>query len=775
MENKNSFIFSLIEFSERHRYVIIVITVLITLILGYFATKIQMEPSVRDLLPKNAKVVRLTEKYGGELSVTDYLLLAFEIKGDFTLAKAKELYSVIRRIESYPKVHKSLNPFDIITFSRNGVQLKIITMAPDGKVPETEKSFREFKTKLFTDDIARNLVVSGDRTTLAAIFPVDSDVDYNRLLSNVRRDLKSLQKDFNTYIGGQFPIDETTNKYLTTDVPRFLVLAILVILLVYYFGFRTLRAVLLPVTTVSLGTLWTTGMMAILGFKLTVVSIMTPPLVLTLGSSYSIHVLNQYYREAALGNNKIEWIAESVVHINKTIVMAAGTTIIGFFSLIFANIVQIREFGVATSIGIVFCAALSILFFPAVLSLLPSPTGEQKRRVVEGPVTKMLGRLGLNIIRLRVVILVVVGVIVLLFFVAIKHVKYQTDFTTYYRHREKAIDDNIFIVKKFGGFVYGYITLSGPPNDKSYFLKPDVLKRVAAFEDRLKRDPDVAYISSFVTYLRIMNKTLTGKYEIPRNRGIILLLSRYFKALAATEGGSATLGTVIHKDFSKITIAIRIYDSERKNYMLEQRYKKFMEILHRDEAETLGKNIKAEIWGNNLSAFYLSETLAHDQITSVLFSALFIFILTAFAFRSVFIGFFALIPMGVGIMLNFIFMYLFKIPLDVVTITFSSVAIGVGVDTSIHLIIQFNRQRRNGLNKSREEILSNTLQIAGRPILLTTVSLVAGLLVLVFSSFTPIMYFGILVSLVLLTTAIGALVILPVFLSFFLAKKKLSV
>ncbi len=769
MNDGNGFIFGLIEFSEKHRYTIIIATIFITLFLGYAATKIEIEPAVRNIDTVKSEVLELTRKYGGELSKTEYLLLAFELKEGFTLDKARKLYDVIKKIEALPDVHKSLNPFNIITFSRKGLQLKFMTMAPNGVVPGSEEEFEKFKKKLLSDEIAKNLVISADKTTLAAIFPVETDVDFNELLPVVRKTVSDLSDDFITYIGGQYPIDETTNRYLTTDVPKFLILAIFVILLVYYFGFRTLRAVLLPITTVSLGTLWTIGVMALLGFKLNVVSIMTPPLVLTLGSSYSIHVLNQYYREAAKSGNKIEWIAESVVHINKTIMMAAGTTIIGFFSLVFANIIQIREFGVATSIGIVFCAALSILFFPAVLSLLPSPTVEQKKRVVEGPVTRLLGRIGFNIIRMRKVILVVVVIIVGLFFVSIQHVRYQTDFTTYYRHKEKAIDDNIFIVEKFGGFVYGYITLSGPPGEKNYFLRPDILKKVAAFEDRLKANPDIAYISSFVTYLRIMNKTLTGRYEIPKNKGMILLLSRYFKALAATEGGAETIGTVIHKDFNKITIAMRIYDSNRKNYMLEDRFDRFVKIIRKDETETLGKEIKAEMWGNALSAFYLSETLAHDQVTSVLFSALFILILTAIAFRSLLIGLFALIPMGVGIMLNFIFMYLFKIPLDVVTITFSSVAIGVGVDTSIHLIIQFNRQRRGNANLPREQILSNTLQIAGRPILLTTVSLVAGLLVFVFSSFTPIMYFGILVSMVLLTTAVGALIVLPVFLSFYLS------
>ena len=163
-------------------------------------------------------------------------------------------------------------------------------------------------------------------------------------------------------------------------------------------------------------------------------------------------------------------------------------------------------------------------------------------------------------------------------------------------------------------------------------------------------------------------------------------------------------------------------------------------------------------------ALELSETLIKDQIKSVIISALLILLLTSITFRSIKFGLFSLVPMLTGIMLNFIIMAFLDIPLDVVTIMFSSVAIGVGVDDSIHLIIQYRRQA-GIFHKDKKKILEHTLKTAGRPILLTSISLVAGLLVLAFSSFMPIVYFGILVSLALTTTTIGALIILPALLS----------
>ena len=110
-----------------------------------------------------------------------------------------------------------------------------------------------------------------------------------------------------------------------------------------------------------------------------------------------------------------------------------------------------------------------------------------------------------------------------------------------------------------------------------------------------------------------------------------------------------------------------------------------------------------------------------------------------------------------------------KIPFDVVTVMFTSVAIGVGIDDSIHLILQYRRQERIVKSEIRT-ILQRTMRVAGKPILLTSTALVGGLLVLSLSRFLPIVYFGILISMVLASTTLGALVVLPALLAIFFRK-----
>ncbi|HEC62569.1 MAG TPA: hypothetical protein ENI27_10020, partial [bacterium] len=514
--------------------------------------------------------------------------------------------------------------------------------------------------------------------------------------------------------------------------------------------------VFLPGIVVVLGTIWTLGLMSLLGFRLSVVSVMVPPLVLALGSSYSIHVLNQYYRSARVHTEDKMWIAASVAHINRTISLAALTTIIGFVSLVSGTLPQVREFGLATSFGIFFCGLLSLFLFPAVVPLLKPPTARERDRVLEGHLSRSLQTYSQWVVKGRYVILAFLILVALVFGLLLPRVHYQTDYTAYQKKSESAIDDYLYSTRTFGGFVFLYITLTAPEGESNYFLRPKVLQRIARFEEVLEQDQDISYLSSFSAYIRFMNQTMTGKRTIPERRAPILLLSRYFRSIAVSPGNRQFAEALVNQDFSRLTLTLRVYNSETNKPMDEKRMNALIERLTDRMQRLLDADTQPVLWGDSLAYLSISEILSRDQIKSVLVSLVLILAVTTVAFRSIKLGLFSLIPIFTGIMLTISIMTLVKIPFDVVTVMFTSVAIGVGIDDSIHLIIQYRHQQGN---------IAQALSMAGRPILLTSASLIAGLLVLLLSSFLPVVYFGLLISLVLVTTTLGALIILPAILS----------
>ena len=90
-------------------------------------------------------------------------------------------------------------------------------------------------------------------------------------------------------------------------------------------------------------------------------------------------------------------------------------------------------------------------------------------------------------------------------------------------------------------------------------------------------------------------------------------------------------------------------------------------------------------------------------------------------------GLAALVPVSVGVMINYIFMWSFSIPFDIVTVGFSSVAIGCGVDDALHFIIRYRLRRKENPQLSTIETVKANIIETGRPIILTTVSVDAGI------------------------------------------------
>ena len=121
---------------------------------------------------------------------------------------------------------------------------------------------------------------------------------------------------------------------------------------------------LLPASLSIIGIIWTLGAMALLGYKLTIVTILTPCLVLTLASSYSIHMMSEYL-EAVMRNER-DRLPEHYARISKTIFYAMLTTVSGFLSFLICRTVIFREFGITISIGVAFCALLAFTYLPAI-------------------------------------------------------------------------------------------------------------------------------------------------------------------------------------------------------------------------------------------------------------------------------------------------------------------------------------------------------------------------------------------------------------------------
>jgi hypothetical protein len=450
--------------------------------------------------------------------------------------------------------------------------------------------------------------------------------------------------------------------------------------------------------------------------------------------------------------------------VSGTILWASLISVIGFASLMVTDIRQVREFAVVTSFGTVSCALLALFFFPAILSRLPPPGRRQVRRVRAGALSSMLLRLSRFVVRRRWPIVGGLGACVLGFVLCLPYIKTDTDTIGYFPAADPVVRDMYYLTGKLGGFDELNLSLLAPQGQESYFLRPEVLAWVDELETRLAAIPDICYAVSFASYVRFLNRVASGEDRIPEKRAPILLLSRFVRALAAEAKGSNPLAGMLNEDFSRLTLSFRIYNSATGKFINEQGLRDLLAGMEPIIASALPAEVRTELWGMGLQYLSLSDLLRRNLARSFGMSVLLVLVVAVISFRSLRYGLLAIVPLVSAMMLNFLLMALARIPLDMTTIMVSSVAVGMGVDDAIHFILSYRRRRARVPGDVRRAV-TVTLVVTGRPIFLTSLSIVAGLLVLVLASFRPIMYFGVLVVFTLAATCASTLIVLPALLA----------
>ena len=667
------------------------------------------------------------------------------------------LSDVMSELESLDIVGPCLSPFDFVTVEKRGTRLSITPISPisDGEI-WTEESAAIFKERLLSDEMARNYLYSEDGNTIMLYYRTAS---YNQSQQDVLNAIIDPLRDYGRVaINGGSTIINRVTYYIFKDLSVLLSLCFLVILLVYYLSYKSLRAVIVPSSLSFIGIIWTLGMMSLLGFKLTIVSILTPCLVLTLGSSYSVHMLSEYFTEAKDPEKAVLGYAR----ISKTILSACLTTVVGFLSMLVCHTPMFKEFGLSVSIGIGFCAILAILYLPSILSLLPQPKEKKVNQIANGRILGgFINFVGITVTKFWGVVLVITAILIALFAYTHDKVPFNSNYVDYFPQDDQFVLDTKFFAQTMGGTDPYYMQIVAPDNEPGFFLKSENIKKVYDFENTvMEACPDIVQSLSLPQYVGFLNKVYSGTNEIPENDGLINFLYRILQMMKSYIG-SDVLNIIVNEDASSITLAMRNYDAYEQNLQTTESARRVENTLNYYRY-MLPEGTTSKIYCGASTSIKANDMIVADQNLATKISTICIVIIASITLFSVFRGCVSIVPVLVGIMFNYIFMYFTGIPFDLVTIGFSSITFGAGIDDALHFLLRYRYNKVNQPKKRIEDIILQTLNETGRPIILTTVSIVAGMCVLIFGSFTPIKYFGLFMAVALTIAMLATLFVLPV-------------
>ena len=684
---------------------------------------------------------------------TSYLVMV-ESPALFEAETLNRITTVMQKLTDTGYLSKSFSVLDFVTFEKKGSRLVTVPFGSSSIQNNwTEEQAQLLKQRIENDPLVKNYLVSENLD--AMLFSFESFALTHQMeaeLSNLLDELR--EADITVSINGGAIITNRLMHYLGRDLSILLSLCFIAILTIYYLSFKAKRSVLLPFSMSLIGIIWTFGTMRLLGYSLTIINIVTPCMVLNLGSSYAIHVIGEYYADYAKGLNPIQ----STQKILRTIVFACITTVIGFMSLFFSKTPALREFGIAVGIGVSYCAVLASTYLPAMLSLVVPPKQEQIKTYKKGYLAQLVISIDRSVKHAWPLLVVVFLLVIIGYFATRDYIPVNTNYMSYLPKKEPLGETSRRFAQKMGGDTPFLITVEAPEGESQFFLKSGNLQDVYAFEQAVQQSSDdVRHIISFASYVAFANSVYSQEEGIPESDGLLNLLSRM--VILMSRQGQEDMGTIMNPEGTKLTIILQNYDAKEQALgtigsakRIEDTVISLLPLLPNGTIVTLD--------GEPHRSLHFSEALLSDQMKSTYASVVLVFLVVLFAFKSVSLALYALIPIISGVMANYIFMYFFQIPFDMITVSFGSIAVGAGIDDAIHFLIRY--KNKIGINdRTVESLLSETIRETGRPIILTTLSIVGGMLMFLFASYTPVRYFGSLMSMALLNCMLSTLLIMP--------------
>jgi predicted RND superfamily exporter protein len=291
-------------------------------------------------------------------------------------------------------------------------------------------------------------------------------------------------------------------------------------------------------------------------------------------------------------------------------------------------------------------------------------------------------------------------------------------------------------------------------------VTPDVLNKVEAFStDVLKKFPYVTKVMSFNDMIKKMNQEMNGGdpkfYAIPQDPQLI---SQYLLIF------TGDLQSVLSSNHDKLRVTVTMKRTSTDESEAVARY--ILDYFGGDFLKT--NHVQANITGAAHLYYVANTLLLEGTAKSIVICIVVVFLLLLIVLKDFWISLIAMLPIFLTLVINFGMLGLFNIPLNAGTAMVSSVAIGIGVDYSIHYITWYRREIRQ--NRDIALALENTILHKGRAILYNMLVIFGGFLVMVVSKFIPLIQFGVLVAICMVTTAVGSLVIVPAVMKL-LAKK----
>ncbi len=739
-----------------------VILGVITVFMGYKAQDIQWSYDMANIVPEDDTEQQFfrqfKETFGEDGNIMAIGVLDTSV---YQVENFKKLQYLSRELTKIEGVKNVLGLPNLKQLYKNTEERKFDMVPIFPEITENQDQLDSMLLKVRQLKLYAGQVINEENGATLILVTVDKEV-----LNSDRRDVMiddimragrqfSEVTDINVYFAGLPYVRSVNTIKIKQELNKFLIISVVITGLILFGFFRSIKAVVFPLIIIGVIVVWVLGTLAILQYKITLLTGLIPSIIVVIGIPNSVYMLNKYHREYAIHGDQRRALETIIRNIGIVTFMTNFTTAVGFLVLMFTGITILMEFGVVAGVNIMCTFIVSLILIPSVFSLFKPPSTRHLKHLDFKIITLVLEFLDYIVHRHKKLIFISTAVIVFASIAgmfSIRSISFMVDDLPEESPLKKEL---AFFEENFSGVLPLEVVVD--TGNKRGVQRLGNLQKIDELETYFR--DSISMISqpvSIVSFIKAAKQAYYNQnpayYELPNKRESAFIL-RYLNQGEDMEGLSQNFvdstGQYIRISLKMPDVGSNIMDS----LVTEVIKPKIDQIFGETE-------MKVDLTGTVLMFIKGNKYLIENLFTSMLLAFIIIAAIMGLLFRNFLMIVISLIPNMIPLMMTAGIMGYLGIPLKPSTALIFSIAFGISVDNSIHYLAKYRQELR--VSKGVVSIaVTKSLKETGASMIYTSIILFFGFVIFTASEFGGTIALGKLTSMTLLFAMMANLIVLP--------------
>jgi hypothetical protein len=743
----------------RHRWAVLGVLLALTAFMAYHAVQVRIRYDFASMLPyDDSTLVRYRDfkaRFGEDGNV---LVIGMRHDSLYTPQMYGRWHRLGEEIRALEGIEEVVSVARCATLVRDTVQRRFVLTKVPGDAPldrPTVDSLGRLMAGLpFYQGILMNEQTGA---TLMAVTMNRDFLDSRRRVGLTQQIIAladGFARDTGTpvHLGGMPYIRSVLAGMVAQELRMFLALAGVVAAVLLYVFFRSAKVVLVSVTVVGVAVVWCFGFMHLLGYDITILTGIIPPLLIIIGVANCIFLLTKFQQGVRAHGNRALALARMVERIGFATMFTNLTTAVGFATFAVLRSEVMREFGIVASLSIAGVFIISLVLVPVMFSFFTLPRQRHLRHLEHGPGYHFIGHVVDLVLSNRWATYMVCGVLTVLSVAGTLRLHTTGNLVDDLPADHRVMADLRFFESNFKGIMPFEVEIDALGPGKA--LSPATTARIERLQELFGQYPEFARPLSVNEVLKFARQAyyngLPDMYRLPSGSERAFILSH---------SGGMEKGNMLHSFIDSTRQRTRV-SVQMKDVGTLQLDTLMTELVPRIDSIFNPEQYRVTLTGTSVVFLRGTEYMVRNLLSSLAMAIGLIALCMVYLFRSWRMVAVSLVPNVLPLMVTAGLMGWLGIAIKPSTILVFSIAFGISVDDTIHYLTKYRQElEHQGWNIRRSVIAS--LREAGLSMMYTSVVLFCGFSIFMGSEFGGTKALGLLISVTLLVAMFSNLILLP--------------